>query len=60
METIKIKITHGVTQKSEIITMEQAIDILEGLYTKNKVVKEKNINCSAVLVTALKDKLGIR
>ena len=26
----------------------------------NKVVKEKNINCSAVLVTALKDKLGIR
>jgi len=40
METIKIKITHGVTQKSEIITMEQAIDILEGLYTKNKVVKD--------------------
>lgn len=26
----------------------------------NKVVKEKNINCSAVLVTALKGKLGIR
>ena len=23
-------------------------------------VKEKNINCSAVLVTALKDKLGLR
>ena len=26
----------------------------------NKVVKEKNINCSAILVTALKEKLGIR
>mgnify|MGYP000843967003 FL=1 len=26
----------------------------------NKVVKEKNINCSAILVTALKDKLGMK
>jgi len=25
----------------------------------NKIAKEKNINCSALLVTALKDKLGI-
>ncbi|MBN1468900.1 MAG: hypothetical protein JXM74_09145 [Fusobacteriaceae bacterium] len=57
IEGTKTEIDEAIMKEEEITPERRNVTIPKWF---NKVVKEKNINCSAILVTALKDKLGLR